>query len=198
MAFFDFDRTVQTILIAGALASVALAPACGGKHGGDGVDSGPDITDPIMSDDPATDMLEITDPIMSDDPATDMLEITDVVDPAPDAIDAPDGDAPEDGDLDGDETEDADEEDAIEAFLPHGFLKTLRSSTPLGDGRMELEVSVRGGGRPSVTWTASSGLLDASGTTAVWTPPSRPGIHSVQATVTSGNHISIETFKLKV
>jgi hypothetical protein len=194
MAFFDFDKKIQTLLIAGALASIALAPGCGGQNvvdpAADTLDM-PEIDDPILHDDtadPIVDIPEIDDPILHDDTADPIVDIPDAVDPAPDALDGPDEDAPED----------ADEEDAIEASLPHGFLKTRRGSTTLGDGRIKLMVSVRGGGSRSIEWAASSGHLEVHGDDAIWTPPSRSGVHSVQATVRSGDLIGIETFKMKV
>jgi hypothetical protein len=63
MAFFSFDKKMQVLLIAGALAG---APGCyesGGGHGDVGGDDGrPDVTDPVADD------VGTEDPIIMDDP----------------------------------------------------------------------------------------------------------------------------------
>jgi len=78
MAFFDFDRKIQTLLIAGALASL---PACSSKFEIDGATDGtPDVSpDQIEVVDPPPDML---DPPMDTRP--DEVE---VVDPVVDVLD---------------------------------------------------------------------------------------------------------------
>jgi hypothetical protein len=78
MAFFDFDRRIQTLLIAGALASLS---ACGGSTSLDGgtdtrVDGADERIDWVV--DPAPDMI---------DPPADTGP--DAVDPAPDMLDGP-------------------------------------------------------------------------------------------------------------
>jgi len=68
MAFFDFDKKVQAVLIVGALATMN---ACG--CGSEAVDPAPDIFYDAV--DPAPDVIDMTG------------DVPDGVDPAPDVID---------------------------------------------------------------------------------------------------------------
>lgn len=186
MAFFDIDTRVQTILIAGALASVTVAAGCSRQQ----------VADPVP------DTLEVTDTIYSDDPPVDMLDMPEMVDPPPDVIDSPDVDEPADvdgdTDLDPADAGDAEEGDGVEAALPHGFLRTRLASARLGSGAVELKVHAHRGGQTTICWSASSGRIEAEGDSAIWHPPARSGVHAVQVTVRSDGAIGIETFKLKV
>jgi len=178
MAFFDFDKKVQAVLIVGALATMN---ACG--CGSEAVDPAPDIFYDAV--DPAPDVIDMTG------------DVPDGVDPAPDVIDmTPD---PEDEDVEGDVDEDTDEdaaEDSVEAALPHSFIRTRIHHETATDGGVRLKVLVGSSGTPTCTWTASAGALETSGATALWHPPSDPGVHAVQVTVRTAAALSIETFKL--
>lgn len=74
MAFFDIDRRIQILLIAGALAT----GACGGQVALDGNTDAEEDTYPDWVVDPAPDVIDMADTHMPDP-----------VDPAPDVIDPP-------------------------------------------------------------------------------------------------------------
>ena len=180
MAFFEFDRKVQAMLIAGAMASMT---GCG--CGSQAVDPAPDIFHEAV--DPAPDVIDMP------------TDVPDAVDPAPDVIDmTPDPEEDVDEDVEEDVGEDADEdaaEDSVEAALPHSFIKTRIRHEEVADG-LRLTVLHRSVVSPSYAWKASAGALDTDGAIALWQPPSGPGVHAVQVTVRSGEALSIETFKL--
>jgi hypothetical protein len=186
MAFFDFDKKVQTLLIAGSLVSMT---ACG--CGSNAVDPVPDVIDAV---DPAPDMIDLSDPA-GDVPDEDAFP--EVVDPAPDVIDPPD-DTGEDVEDDSEDTIEA----SLDGFSPkrfHGFLKTTLRHATGKDGAVSLRVLAHEApSPPAFAWSASSGALEARGDTALWRPPAEPGVHAVQVTVRAGDRLSIETFKLTV
>jgi hypothetical protein len=176
MAFFDFDRRIQTLLIAGAIATVG-----GCSCGSQAVDPAIDIFEAV---DPAVDIIDMTD-TDEDIPGEEIFP--DAVDPAPDVIDMTEDDPDEDDDP---------PDDAVEASLsPHGFIRTTLSYTPDADGGIHLFVRA-GASSPEITWIASAGTLEADGDSAFWRLPRKAGIHAVQVTVRSGERLGIETLKI--
>jgi hypothetical protein len=159
---------------------MASMTACG--CGSQAVDPAPDIFYDVV--DPAPDVIDTP------------MEVPDGVDPAPDVIDmTPD---PEDEDVDEDVDEDAEEdaaEDSVEAALPHSFIRTRLRHEQVAGG-VKLEVDASRAGAPTFAWAASGGELRADGASALWHPPSEPGVHAVQVTVRSGEALSIETYKI--
>ncbi len=105
-----------------------------------------------------------------------------VVDCVPDTM-SPDDDAPLDR--------------SAATPLQRGVLQTRLRAFPDGGGTVKLVASATGtaAAAASHSWIASGGTLVADGESALWTPPSSPGVHTVQVTTTSGSALSVDVYR---
>ncbi len=84
-----------------------------------------------------------------------------------------------------------------EAPLERGVLHTRLRAFPNGEGTVKLVAAATGTAAPAAShaWIASGGELITDGERALWTPPSSPGVHTVQVTTTSGNALSVDVYR---
>ena len=78
--------------------------------------------------------------------------------------------------------------------LERGVLHTRLRAFPDGEARVKLVAVATGkaAGAATHTWLASGGELAIDGAIALWTPPTTPGVHTVQVTTTSGSALSVD------
>lgn len=81
--------------------------------------------------------------------------------------------------------------------LERGVLRTRLRAFPSGSGNVKLVAVATGtaAGTATHAWVASSGELDIDADRAIWTPPSTPGVHTVQVTTTSGSALSVDVYR---
>jgi hypothetical protein len=81
--------------------------------------------------------------------------------------------------------------------LERGVLVTRLRAFPDVEGRVKLVAVATGTAAGTAThdWIASSGELDVDEDRAIWTPPTTPGVHTVQVTTRSGSALSVDVYR---
>ncbi len=89
---------------------------------------------------------------------------------------------------------------AIAPLLPKGVLRSGLHSALQADGSLRLWVEPSGAAASTASfgWTASGGLIEASGRHAVWFPPRDRGVHVVQVLTRSGPALSVDVLRHEV